>query len=249
MYWCFYIVKAVDGMRVWRAEMHVCPLQCRLSLTLSVVIAVRQTVIILGRAPLGGKTRGGRRIMDALVFALSCFSSCLCRHPFLLTTLRSLVKTPLYLHWMTQPHYLRLSPFPSLSFSKLDLKKKIIQTPQPANLMVQQQYWLLAAWDKRLSSGQPCQLAVCCSTVFSVSRYLWLMPAALIIEQQIPLQFVALGASNSHFNYSPGQSMTELGRGERIQWGCLIKKKEKKRIDKITRHGYWRHESERTGWE
>lgn len=104
--------------------MRVCPLQCRLSLTLSVVIAVRQTVIILGRAPLGGKTRGGRRIMDALVFALSCFSSCLCRHPFLLTTLRSLVKTPLYLHWMTQPHYLRLSPFPSLSFSKLDLKKK-----------------------------------------------------------------------------------------------------------------------------
>lgn len=123
MYWCFYIVKAVDGMRVWRAEVRVCPLQCRLSLTLSVVIAVRQTVIILGRAPLGGKTRGGRRIMDALVFALSCFSSCLCRHPFLLTTLRSLVKTPLYLHWMTQPHYLRLSPFPSLSFSKLDLKK------------------------------------------------------------------------------------------------------------------------------
>lgn len=55
------------------------------------------------------------------------------------------------------------------------------------------------------------------------------MPAALIIEQQIPLQFVALGASNSHFNYSPGQSMTELGRGERIQWGCLIKKKEKKK--------------------
>lgn len=91
--------------------------------------------------------------------------------------------------------------------------------------MVQQRYWLLAAWDKRLSSGQPCQLTVCCSTVFSVSRYLWLMPAALIIEQQIPLQFVALGASNSHFNYSPGQSMTELGRGERIQWGCLIKKK------------------------
>lgn len=118
MHWCFYIVKAVDGMRVWRAEMRVCPLQCRLSLTLSVVIAVRQTVIKLGRAPLGGKTRGGRRIMDALVFALSCFSSCLCRHPFLLTTLRSLVKTPLYLHWMTQPHYLRLSLFPSLSFSK-----------------------------------------------------------------------------------------------------------------------------------
>lgn len=101
-----------------------CPLQCRLSLTLSFVIAVRQTVIKLGRAPLGGKTRGGRRIMDALVFALSCFSLCLCRHPFLLTTLRSLVKTPLYLRWMTQPHYLRLSPFPSLSFSKLDLKKK-----------------------------------------------------------------------------------------------------------------------------
>lgn len=59
MYWCSYIVKAVDGMRVWRAEMCVCPLQCRLSLTLSVVIAVRQTVIILGRAPLGGKTQEG----------------------------------------------------------------------------------------------------------------------------------------------------------------------------------------------
>lgn len=63
---------------------------------LRVVIAARQTVIKLGRAPLGGKTRGGgvtggegvgAGIMAALVFALSCFSS-------LLTTLRSHVRTP-----------------------------------------------------------------------------------------------------------------------------------------------------------
>lgn len=110
-----------------------------------------------------------------------------------------------------------------------------------------QHYWLVTAWDERLSSWKSCQLAICRSTIFPVSRYLGLMPEALIIERQIPLQFEALGASNSHFSYSPGQSMTELGRGGReIQWGCLTNGKE---IDQITRHGYWRHESERSGGE
>lgn len=128
---------------------------------------------------------------------------------------------------------------------KLDLKRKRKKNPKAtARCLMAQHYWLVTAWDQRLSSRKSCQLTICCSTVFSVSRYLWLMPVALIIEQQIPLQFVALGASNSHFNYSPGQSMTELGRGEKIQWGRLTKGK---KIDQITRHGYWRHESERTG--